>query len=207
MGFAIVACDPRTSQVGVAVASRSLVAGSLSPHLRAGVGGVVALGLVAPRSVSRGVECLASGLSPSASIGRLIAGSPNGDRCQVGMVDLSGRSALWTGGSCADWAGGRRAEGIVVLGCHLAGSAVVDTMIDAWACTPGALSERLLAALAAGDEAGGDRRGRGAAALRVARDDIDDTWIDLRVDDHDLPIPELRRLWMRHRLGIGVVEP
>lgn len=207
MGFAIVACDPRTTQVGVAVASRSLLAGSLAPHTRAGVGGAGILGETAPGMGARGLDLLASGLSPSATIGRLIAGTPDGDGSQLGMVDTAGRSALWTGGACGDWAGGRRAEGVVVLGCHLTGSGVVDAMLDAWSGAPGALSDRLLAALTAGDEVGGDRRGRGSAALLVARDTVEDAWMDLRVDDHDRPVPELRRLWMRHRLGLGTVAP
>lgn len=207
MGFGIVAWDPRTTQVGVAVASRSLVAGSCAPHTRAGVGGAVILGAAPPRAGAKAIDLLANGHSPSASIGRLIAGTPAGDRCQVGMVDMAGRSAFWTGGACADWAGGRRGDGFVVLGCHLAGGEVVDAMLGAWTGSAGALSDRLLAALAAGDEAGGDRRGRGSATLRVAREPDEDAWMDLRVDDHDQPIAELRRLWMRHRVGLGVMEP
>lgn len=207
MGFAIVACDPQTAQVGVAVASRSLLAGSLAPHTRAGVGGAVILGVLEPRAATGALDLLGSGVSPSASIGRLIAGAPGGARCQVGMVDMVGRSAVWTGGACADWAGGRREDGVVVLGCHLVEAAVVDAMLAAWAAAPGQLSERLLAALAAGDDRGGDRRGRAAAALLVARGTSEDAWIDLRVDDHDQPIPELRRLWMRHRLELGVLDP
>jgi uncharacterized Ntn-hydrolase superfamily protein len=207
MGFAIAACDPRTTPVGVAVASRSLLAGSLAPHTRAGVGGAVILGTGEPGAGAKAVDLLATGLSPSASIGRLIAGTPAGDRCQMGMVDMSGRSAFWTGGACADWAGGHRGDGFVVLGCHLAGSEVVDAMLAGWSDSAGALSDRLLAALAAGDERGGDRRGRGSAAILVARGPAEDAWMDLRVDDHDQAIPELRRLWMRHRLAVGVMEP
>ncbi|HET9945585.1 MAG TPA: DUF1028 domain-containing protein, partial [Actinomycetes bacterium] len=136
------------------------------------------------------------------------------DQRQLGVVGTGGNGATFTGSACHDWAGGRAGDGYAVQGNILTGPEVVEAMEEAWlagASSGFALPERLLATLAAGDEAGGDRRGRQSAALVVVRPGGgyggDDTEVELRVDDHPSPVPELRRLLDLHRLYFGKPDP
>jgi uncharacterized Ntn-hydrolase superfamily protein len=148
---------------------------------------------------------LASGLSPGEAIARLTGDDPGRSERQLGIVDASGLAATFTGEGCIAWAGGRSAPGVAVQGNILTGPEVVDAMLDAYLVATGALPDRLLAALAAGDAAGGDRRGRESAALLVVRAEAgyggrNDRWLDLRVDDHADPVTELLRLRALSRL-------
>jgi len=128
------------------------------------------------------------------------------------VVDAVGRGVTWTGASCLDWAGGRAGDGYAVQGNILTGPEVVDAMVEAWQGGGEVLARRLLAALVAGDRAGGDRRGRQGAALRVWRASaayggVLDNAVDLRVDDHRTPVDELARLLDLHELYFGKPDP
>jgi len=205
MTFSIVARDASNGDLGIAVASKFLAVGSVVPHATAGVGAVATQAWANVRYGPEGLDLLGRGLTASEALARLVAADADGSSRQAGIVDATGAAASYTGPACLSWAGGRTADGIAVQGNILTGPEVVDAMLAMFETTPGALPDRLLAALAAGDDAGGDRRGRQSAALLVVRANGgyaggDDRWIDLRVDDHASPIPELARLRVVARL-------
>lgn len=196
MTFSIVARDPENGDLGVAVASKFLAAGSVVSHATAGVGAVATQALANYGYGPDGLELLALGLSATEVLDRLTGADEGRDHRQLGIVDAVGRSATYTGPSCIDWAGGRTMDGICAQGNILAGPSVVDAMIDAFLAPGLPFPERLVAALKAADEQGGDRRGRQSAALLVKRDKggyggNNDNWIDLRVDDDPQPIDRL----------------
>ena len=146
-----------------------------------------------------GLDLLANGLSPQVVIDRLTAADPDAAKRQVGIVDMKGGAATFTGGACFPWCGGLAADHVAVQGNILVGEATVTTMLRAFQTTPGPLAARLLAALKAGDGAGGDRRGKQSAALLVVKPaggygGLNDRYLDLRVDDHPHPVDELERL-------------
>jgi uncharacterized Ntn-hydrolase superfamily protein len=156
---------------------------------------------------------LGGGLAADRVVAELTDADDEREHRQVGVVDAQGRGATFTGGSCLDWAGGEAGDGFAIQGNILAGPQVVAAMVDAWKSSVGeAFERRLLAALAAGDRAGGDRRGRQSAALRVWREGaayggVLDIAIDLRSDDHRAPIDELGRLLDLHELYFGKPDP
>ncbi|MEN3001107.1 MAG: DUF1028 domain-containing protein [Armatimonadota bacterium] len=197
--FSIVAYDPATGDLGVAVASKFLAVGSVVPFARAGVGVIATQAFANTTYGPRGLELLQRGLSPEAVIRRLTREDPQREQRQVGIVDAKGRAATYTGKSCIRWAGGITGKSFAAQGNILTGEAVVKAMADAFQQARGELAQRLLDALEAGEKAGGDARGKQSAALLVVRKGggyagFDDRYIDLRVDDHKDPIPELRRL-------------
>jgi uncharacterized Ntn-hydrolase superfamily protein len=197
--FSIVARDPDTGDLGVAVASKFLAVGSVVPWAEAGVGAIATQALANISFGPDGLASLRGGVSAAGTLATLIAADPGASSRQVGIVDADGGAASLTGDACLPWAGGRTADGVAVQGNILAGPEVVDAMIDRFASAEGLFPDRLLESLLAGDRAGGDRRGRQSAALLVVRADGgygggDDRWIDLRVDDHPDPTPELVRL-------------
>jgi uncharacterized Ntn-hydrolase superfamily protein len=201
MTFSILALDPSTGDLGVAVASKFLAVGAVVPFARASVGAVATQALANTSYGPRGLDLLAGGLDPNAVIERLQAGDLEQDvpSRQVGIVDATGRAATFTGEGCHVWAGGRAAPNYACQGNILAGPAVVDALAETFERAQGDLPHRLLAALAAGQAAGGDRRGQQSAALLVVRErggygGWNDRWIDLRVDDHRQPVDELGRL-------------
>jgi uncharacterized Ntn-hydrolase superfamily protein len=199
MTFSIVARDPETGDFGVAVASKFLAAGSVVSHARGGVGAIATQALANYTYGPDGLELLAAGLSAAETIDKLTAADDGRDHRQLGIVDAAGRAATYTGKSCIDWAGGRTADGVAVQGNILAGAAVVDAMLDAYHAPGLPFPERLVAALRAADEQGGDRRGRQSAAVLVKRvkggyGGNNDHWIDLRVDDDVAPIQRLEGL-------------
>jgi uncharacterized Ntn-hydrolase superfamily protein len=200
MTFSIVARDPETGDLGIAVASKFLAVGSVVPVGRAGVGAIATQALANVSYGPDGLALLAGGASASVAVQRLTDADEGRDHRQLGIVDAHGKAATYTGGSCIPWAGGRTADGVAVQGNILTGGDVVDAVIETFLGAPGtAFPERLMAALAAGDGRGGDRRGRQSAALLVVREGggyggANDRWLDLRVDDHPGPIPELRRI-------------
>ena len=206
MTFSIVAADPGTGDVGVAVASKFLAVGAVVPFARAGAGAVATQSFADVTLGPRGLEALAKGGAPSLILEQLLAADSERETRQVGMVNAAGDPATFTGSGCMDWAGGRAGAGYAAQGNILAGPAVVDAMATAFEAAVGApLADRLIAALAAGDEEGGDRRGRQSAALIVARPHggyggNHDRYLDLRVDDHPSPVEELSRLLDLHRL-------
>ncbi len=201
MTFSIVARSDDGQSWGVAVASKFLAVGSVVPAAVAGVG---ALATQADANVAfkgEGLAMLDDGATAAVALQRLIEDDPGRDDRQVGIVDLDGNAASHTGSACFDWAGGRTGAGYAVQGNCLVSEAVVEQMESAWlGSDPTApLAGRLLEALAAGDDAGGDARGRQSAALLVVQEGAgyagnDDLAVDLRVDDHTEPIPELTRL-------------
>lgn len=185
---------------GVAVASKFLAVGNAVPAAVAGVG---ALATQADANVAWkgiGLSLLDEGATAEVALERLLSEDDKPEHRQIGIVDVEGNAASHTGGACFDWAGSVTGDGVAIQGNILAGPEVVEAMQRAWDDSAGsALSRRLLAALDAGDRAGGDKRGRQSAALLVVREGAgyggaDDIAADLRVDDHPDPVAELARL-------------
>ncbi|TNM45107.1 DUF1028 domain-containing protein [Nocardioides albidus] len=207
MTFSIVARSADGESWGVAVASKFLAVGSAVPAAVAGVG---ALATQADANVAyKGLALshLDEGATAPVALQRLLEEDEGRARRQVGIVDLDGTAASHTGAECIPWAGGLVGDGYAIQGNCLAGPEVVEAMEAAWlGSDPDApLQDRLLVALAAGDESGGDRRGRQSAAMLVVRDGagyggLDDVAVDLRVDDHEAPVDELTRLLDLHDL-------
>ncbi|MEA2434124.1 MAG: hypothetical protein QOG54_1581 [Actinomycetota bacterium] len=203
MTFSIVAWDPTakpTPEWGVAVASKFLAVGNVVPWLRADVGAVATQALANLSYGPEGLQLLTEGLDADAVVERLTAADDGREDRQLGVVDGKGKPATFTGSRCFDWAGGMTGEGYCCQGNILVGPEVVEAMATAFEATNGELGARLLAALTAGDREGGDRRGRQSASLRVVREGGGygggvDTVVDLRVDDHPAPIPELERIY------------
>ncbi len=213
--FSIVAADPKTGQLGVAVQSKFPAVGAIVPAGRAGVGAVATQSLANVRWKKEALDLLAQGLAPAEVVKRLTAADPDREDRQLGLVDARGRSATFTGKKCFDHASGLAGDGFAVQGNILVGRATVEAMARAYEAARDAgrpLAERLLLALEAGAAAGGDRRGQESAALLVVRPGGgyiggDDTWVDLRVDDHPAPIAELRRLYQEvHQYYFGAPE-
>ncbi|HYG66887.1 MAG TPA: DUF1028 domain-containing protein, partial [Anaeromyxobacteraceae bacterium] len=202
--FSIVAADPATGEIGVAVQSKFPAVGSIVPAARAGVGGVATQSLANVAWRSDALDLLAQGLAPGEVLKKLVAADPQAEERQIGLVDAKGRAAAFTGKRCFDHASHRTGEGYAVQGNILSGRATIDAMADAYerAAQAGVpLAERLLRALEAGGSGGrGDRRGQQSAALYVVKPGagyigVGDVLVDLRVDDHRTPIAELRRLY------------
>ena len=200
--FSIVGYDPVTGDLGVAVQSRFLAVGAVVPFAQAGVGAVATQAWANTTYGPRGLDLLRRGAVPAEAIRRLTVSDSGRARRQMGIVSAKGLSWGYTGRETSAWAGHRAGRHFCVQGNILAGPGVVDAMARAFQTTEGDLSARLVAALAAGQEAGGDTRGQQSAALLVVRQGggysgFNDRFIDLRVDDHPRPIEELRRV---HRL-------
>jgi len=196
MTWSIVARDSGGA-LGIAVASRFFAVGALCPYARSGVGAVCTQALVNPHYGPNGLDLLAKGTLPADAIESLIRGDEGREHRQLHMVDREGRIAAFTGRACIDWCGQRSGEGYSVAGNMLAGAAVLERTAAEYEMGKGLpFAERLLAALAAGEAAGGDKRGKQAAALLVCTTE-DYPFLDLRVDDHAAPIEELRRLYRK----------
>lgn len=198
--FSIAAYDPEAQEWGVAVESRAFTVGAIVPWAQAGVGAIATQARTNMSYGPRGLTLLKRGYSPSQVIRRLTSADPNRESRQLAVVDAKGRSANYTGSDCMPWAGGIAEKNYTVQGNILAGERVVREMARAFKRAKGKLAGRLLAALEAGQAAGGDRRGQQSAALLVvrAKSDIDgrgNRYVDLRVDDHTTPIAELHRLY------------
>lgn len=200
--YSIVACDAQTRACGVAVQTNNLAVGASVPYAQADVGAVATQFETNPRYGPRGLALLAAGQHPDAALKQLLEqdGSFGGEGIearQVGIVSVDGRSASYTGAEAAQaaWAGERKGAGYSMQGNGLAGDQVLEAMDRAFQTTSGPLAERLLAALAAGDAAGGQRTGRESAALLVRTTDGFPMDVDLRVDHSNDPVAELRRLY------------
>lgn len=193
MTYSIVARDPATGHLGVAVASRFFAVGALVPHI--GVEAAVATqAFINPLWGVEGLDALNAGGSATEVIADLAARDLYQAQRQAHMIDAQGRAAAHTGTDCIDWAGHALAEGVSVAGNMLTGPEVVSDTLACYldnAALP--FAERLLTAMEAGEAAGGDKRGKQAAALRIHRGERF-AWIDLRADDHADPLAELRRL-------------
>jgi uncharacterized Ntn-hydrolase superfamily protein len=198
--FSIVAADPQAGEVGVAVASRFFAVGTVVPWARAGVGALATQAYANTTYGPRGLELLERDVTPQEALDVLLRGDEGRDRRQAGIVSADGQAATWSGEGCTAWAGGRTGPGYAIQGNILTGEVVVTAMEESFLATAGQpLAARLLEALAAGDAAGGDSRGRQSAALLVVREKggyngFTDRAIDVRVDDHADPFGELDRL-------------
>jgi uncharacterized Ntn-hydrolase superfamily protein len=194
MTWSIVARDA-DGAFGVAVASRFFAVGALCPHAQSGVGALSTQALMNPLYGPRGIELLAGGAAAADVVALLTAADAGRDQRQLHVIDAAGRSAAHTGAACIDWCGHVIGDGYSVAGNMLAGPQVITATAAAFD-EAGTLpfAERLLVALAAGEAAGGDKRGKQAAALLVHAGEAYPA-LDLRVDDHPEPIVELRRLY------------
>lgn len=206
--FSIAAYDPDEQAFGVGVASKFLAVGSVVPWVRAGVGAIATQAHAKVTFGADGLALLEAGKSAQETLDILLNADPMRERRQIGLVDNQGRSAAHTGTECFDWAGHHTYEGFTCQGNILAGAQVIEAMADAYRSARGELADRLLAALVAGDDAGGDRRGKEAAAIYVARPNggygsDNDRYLDLRVDDDPAPIQQLARLVDVHHLYFG----
>jgi len=198
--FSIVAADPERGEVGVAVASRFFAVGTVVPHAKAGVGAVATQSFANTTYGPRGLELLERGLEPAEVLDVLIRNDEGKDQRQVGIVSASGNSVTYSGKGCLAWAGGRQGPNYAAQGNILTGEEVVEAMEASFLSSEGKpLAERLYQALKAGEDAGGDSRGKQSAALLVVRDSagyggFTDLAVDIRVDDHTEPMAELGRL-------------
>ncbi len=202
--FSIVALDPETGELGIAVESKAFSVGSLVPWAMAGVGAVATQSLVNVSLGPKGLELLKNGLSPREVVEEFKKIDTRLDLRQLGIVDAQGRSHTYTGENCIPWAGGRTGKGYAIQGNILTGSEVVEEMERAFLETEGSLARRLVAALQAGQKAGGDARGKQSAALIIEKEGegragYGSRKIELRVEDHPSPIEELSRL-------LGIIE-
>ena len=201
--YSIAACDLDAGQWGVAVQSKFLAVGSVVPWAEPGVGAVATQAYANPRYGPDGLALLRQGLSAEEVVKRLTEADDGRDQRQLGVVDAAGRGATFTGSGCHEWAGGRTGSGYAAQGNILVSGGTVDALAETYEATEGSLAERLLASLAAAQAAGGDSRGQQSASLLVVERDggyaaLSDILIDLRVDDHETPIEELRRLYDLH---------
>ncbi|HEY5625716.1 MAG TPA: DUF1028 domain-containing protein [Dehalococcoidia bacterium] len=194
MTFSIAARCPRTGALGVATSSKALASGAAVPHCRAGTGAIASQAFSNPYLGIDGLGLMEQGLPAERAMERVIDSDAGRDLRQVAIVDKEGRVAAYTGERCIDWAGHVTGGGYVCLGNILTGEDVVKAMAAAFETSKEEdLPERLIRALEAGQDAGGDRRGRQSAAIHVVRTE-EYPYCDLRVDDHPDPVPELRRV-------------
>ena len=210
--FSIIAFDPETDSLGVAVQSKFLAVGAVVPWARAGVGAVATQAMANYNYGPRGLDLMSEGKSAGETVEALTSADEGRDHRQVGVVDTRGGTATFTGSECFDWAGGVTGEHYAAQGNILVGRETVGAMARTYEEAEGDLAARLLAALDAGQEAGGDSRGRQSAALLVVREGggyggDNDRVIDLRVDDHPDPIEELMRIRDLHTLYFGETGP
>jgi uncharacterized Ntn-hydrolase superfamily protein len=200
MTYSIVAFDPTTGDLGVAVQSKFLAVGAVVPWATAGVGAVATQSFANVAYGPDGLASLRAGMSAADTLAALTAADPLRDQRQAGIVDARGGSATFTGRGCLAWAGGRTGSGWAAQGNILAGAGVVDGLADTYLAGGAPFPELLVNCLLAADAAGGDRRGRESAALLVVRagggyGGGNDRYIDLRVDDHPEAPAELARLF------------
>ena len=207
--YSIAACDLPAGQWGVATQSKFLAVGSIVPWAEPHVGAIATQAYANPRYGPEGLALLREGLSAEEAAGRLTSADDERAHRQLGIVDAEGRAASYTGPECYDWAGGRTGPGYAAQGNILVSGATVDALSETFEQTTGKpLAERLLDCLDAAQAAGGDSRGQQSAALLVVQKDggyanLSDVVIDLRVDDHERPLAELRRLYGLHQAIFG----
>jgi uncharacterized Ntn-hydrolase superfamily protein len=203
MTWSILVRDPASGALGAAVATRFFAVGALAIHVEGGVAALATQALINPMYAWHGMQLLRAGEAPDAVIAALLAGDAGRAHRQIHILDADGRIAAFTGETCVTWCGSVRGVDVSVAGNMLAGPAVVARTLQAFGDAQGPLAERLLAALEAGEAAGGDKRGKQSAALKIAmRDPHPD--LDIRADDHPDPIAELRRLYAVSRERFAV---
>jgi uncharacterized Ntn-hydrolase superfamily protein len=198
--FSIVARDPDQEAVGIAVHSKFVSVGSVVPFAAADAGAVATQSFANVAYGPDGLELLREGHDAQEAIETLVEDDPEAEQRQVGVVGQDGSVASFTGSECFEYAGDRQGETFAVQGNILENEETLDAMVEAFESGEGGLPERMIDALEAGNEAGGDSRGEQSAALYVAKpeggyDGNNDRWIDVRVDDPEAPIDELRRVF------------
>ena len=201
--YSIVAVDLEAEQWGVAVQSKFLSVGSVVPWAEPHVGAVATQAYANPRYGPNGLAFLREGLSAQEVVDKLTSEDEGRDHRQLGIVDAKGNAATYTGKECLDWAGGRTGTGYAAQGNILVSGETVDAMAESFEGSSGPLAVRLIDCLAAAQAAGGDSRGQQSSALLVVERDggyarMSDTVVELRVEDHELPIEELRRIYTLH---------
>jgi uncharacterized Ntn-hydrolase superfamily protein len=201
--YSIVALDLDAKQWGVAVQSKFLAVGSVVPWAEPEVGAIATQAYANPRYGPNGLELLREGLSAQEVVDKLTSEDEGRDHRQVGIVDAKGGAATYTGKECLDWAGGRTGSGYAAQGNILVSGETVEAMAASFEGSSGLLAVRLIDCLAAAQAAGGDSRGQQSSALLVVQRDggyagMSDTLVELRVEDHELPIEELRRVYTLH---------
>ena len=207
--FSIAACDLHAKQWGVAVQSKFLAVGFVVPWAEPEVGAIATQAYANPSYGPNGLALLREDLSAGEVVERLIAEDEGRDERQLGVVDASGTAAAWTGPDCNDWAGHRTGPCYSAQGNILVSGETVDALAETFEATADTLlADRLLAALASAQAAGGDSRGEQSAALLVVQREggyatLSDVLVDLRVDDHEHPIDELARLYELHQQLFG----
>ena len=194
MTWSIIARDTATGQIGIAVATRFFAVGARVPHIAAGLGGIATQALVNPYYGIDGIRMLREGGSPQEIVNRLTGTDDGRESRQLHILDAAGRIAAFTGKDCVDWCGHLAGEGFSIAGNMLAGADVLEETAKTYLAGESMpFARRLIAAMRAGEAAGGDKRGKQSAALLIHERE---EWsaLDLRVDDHDDPLAELERL-------------
>jgi len=202
--FSIVAYDPESQELGIAVQSKFIAVGAVVPWAKAGVGAIATQSYANTTYGPKALELLSKGETPEAVMVKLTEDDKRAGVRQVGIVNTKGESATFTGQKCNSWAGGIKGDNFCCQGNILAGEDVVKNMAKSFQESKGDLGDRLIASLQAGQDAGGDSRGMQSAALLIVRDGwgyggFNDRYRDLRVDDHAEPIKELKRVYDLHR--------
>lgn len=203
--FSIIGFDPVTKELGIAVQSKFLGVGAVVPWAKAGVGAIATQAMANLHYGELGLELLERGYTAEETLQALIALDPDHEERQVGIVDASGNGVSYTGKNCFSYAGGLSGEHFACQGNILVGEETVTALKEVFLSSSGTLAERLVSALDAAQNAGGDKRGRQSAALLVVKEKgsyggYNDRAIDLRVDDHPQPIKELQRLLQLHEM-------
>lgn len=198
--FSIVGCDPETGELGIAVQSKFFAVGSVVPWAKAGVGAIATQAFANTTFGPLGLKLLENGGGPITVMHALLDADGGREQRQLGIVDATGRSAAHTGSECQPWAGHVTGKNFAAQGNILVGKPTVQAMADTFRKTDGMLAEKLMSALEAGQAAGGDSRGMQSAAILVVKagagyGGFNDRYCDLRVDDHEQPIAELRRIF------------
>lgn len=194
MTWSIIARDEKTGRVGIAVATKFFAVGSRVPHIKTGIGAIASQAFLNPFYGPQGLALLQAGAAPQDVVRLLTAADEGRDHRQLHVMDRNARFAAYTGAACVEWCGHQIHDGFSVAGNMLAGPAVLDETARAYseaAETP--FARRLIAAMRAGEAAGGDKRGKQSAALLI-HDDQDYSLLDLRIDDHTDPLAEITRL-------------
>src|SRR5438067_330542 len=210
--YSIAACDLDASQWGVATQSKYPAVGAVVPWAEPQVGAIATQAYANPRYGPQGLRLLREGLAAEEVVERLTSGDEGRDHRQLGVVDREGRSASFTGAECLEWAGGRTGSCYAAQGNILVSAETVDAIAETFESSAGTLAERLLDCLDAAQAAGGDRRGQQSAALLIVEKDggyagLSDEVVDLRVDEHERPLDELRRIYVLHQAIFGRTPP
>ncbi len=198
MTWSILVRDPSTGTLAAAVASKFFAVGALCIHVEGGVAALATQALVNPMYAVHAFPRLREGADPALVLGDLVVPDPGGPQRQFHILDARGRLAQHTGPDCVEWAGHVHGQDVSVAGNMLAGPGVVQATLDAYLASTGPMALRLLTAMEAGEAAGGDKRGRQSAALKICERDPYPV-VDIRADDHPDPFAELRRL---HRVSL-----